>query len=360
MFEWVIPTPNFKDIRRRVSSENSQDPRLKRIFGLEVVEDSSKPQQYGSGEPEKSVAPNTDPRTASVAATDPRMDPRRKKEATIQSPGGLAGPPLATGLDIQIVLQKSSWYTDLGSKNKIFVNQQLAALTSELKQYHEEVSASGPRPFEIAKVYEQSPMLVNVLQQLGIVVDDHGVIQPMGPLSGPGMPPMNMNMNDPNVMMPELAAMIQQQQQQQRMFNMNPALMHQMQGPGIRAGLLGMPPPNVGFAGPPPFDDFGGGPGGVGPPPGGDMSNFMNYNDNMGVMGQQQQMGMMQQGPGFFPQSQQQQGPPNNRMMMNNNGNRGNFRNNNHNMNMGGGRNDRWLHNNRGGCDGRRHNSRRD
>lgn len=266
------------------------------------------------------------------------MDPRRRKEATIQSPGGSA-PSSATGLDIQIVLQKSSWYADLGSKNKILVNQQLAVLTSELKHFHEQAAAGGPRAFDVSKVL--SPMLVNVLQSLGITVDEQGAIQPsMGLLGVGGVPPQNMNMNDANMMMPELAVMLQQQQQQQRMYNMNPALMHQMQGSGIRPGLLGLAPPqNLGFSNRPPQFDAGGN----GPPPGVEMGNFMmNYgNDNMGQGPPQQQMGGGGGGGGFFPQQQQHQ-----------NNSRGNFRGGNS------GRGDRWIHNNNN--NGRRHNSRRD
>lgn len=329
MVEWDVPKPNFTDIRRRMSRENTLDPRLKRIFGLEHCNDSSgSPSQHPSDEHSANPPMNSDPRTAAVA-----VDPRRRKEvATIQSPGG---PPPSAGLDIQIVLQKSAWYTDLSSKNKIFVNQQLAVLTNELKHYHEDVSAGGPRGFDVGNVYEQSPMLMNVLQQLGIVVDGQGAIQPAA-----GAP----SMNDTNMMMPELAVMIQQQQQQQHqqqqhmMFNMNmnPGMMHSMQqAPGIAPGLLGMAP-NLGF------------PGG-----GGEMvGNYMM--NNMGGGGGVPMGQPPPQGPGFFPQ----QPPPIGR---GNNGNNrgGNFRNNNM-----GGRNDRWVHNNnnnmRGGNDGRRHNSRRD
>lgn len=283
------------------------------------------------------------------------------------------------GLDIQIVLQKSAWYTDLGSKNKIFVGQQLAVLTSELKRFHEELAAGvGPRTFEMVKVYEQSPMLMNILQQLGIVVDDQGVIQPMGlgmgGMIGGGGPPLNMNqmgnvVNDPSLMLPELAVMLQQQQQhhhQQRMFgNMNPGMMQQQMNsnPGIRQGLLGMAPPGIGFPGQQlqqgPFD------GGMGPNvvPGGmgigpDMGN---YNPNMMNNNSYNDSGM-------GPQNMQMggQGGNNNNnhnRMMNNRGGRdnNNFRNNNNN-NMGG-RGDRWMHNNsRGGNDNsrRHHNSRRD
>lgn len=317
--------------------ENSQDPRLKRIFGLEG-EAKEADKTSTNEDAERSLPPNTDPRISA----DPRMDPRRRKEALLQTP--------AAGLDIQIVLQKSAWYTDLGSKNKIFVNQQLAVLTSELKRHHEEVLVAGPKPFEVSKVYEHSPMLMNVLQQLSVLVDDQGHIQPLVPAMGVPPPQMG-NVNDPNMLMPELAAMIQQQQSMnnpgmQGMFNnMNPAMIagHAMQQPpqqmGIRPGLLGMPP-NLGFPGPQQqpgqFDDFGGNMQGGG-------AYRMNYNENMGGGG-----------GGFF---QQQQGPPMNRMMMMNNNNRGNFRNNNNNS-----RNDRWVqnNNNRGGNDGRRHNSRRD
>lgn len=319
--------------------ETSQDPRLKRIFGLE-----------GEAKEADKTSVNEDLERPLPPHTDPRMDPRRRKEALLQTPAG--GQQPAAGLDIQIVLQKSAWYTDLGSKNKIFVNQQLAVLTSELKRYHEEVLVSGPKPFDISKVFEHSPMLMNVLQQLSVLVDDQGYIQPLVPVMG--VPPPQIG-NDPNMLMPELAAMIQQQHGMnnpgmQGMFNnMNPAMIagHPMQQPpqqmGIRPGLLGMPP-NLGFPGPQQqpgpgqFDDFGGNMQGGG-------AYRMNYNENMGGGG----------GGGFF---QQQQGQPMNRMMMMNNNNRGNFRNNNNNNS----RNDRWAqnNNNRGGNDGRRHNSRRD
>lgn len=333
-----------------MSVENSQDPRLKRIFGVEGQE-AKIPET--PEEPDKLSAPQFDPRMSSGPAapsSDPRMDPRRRKEATtaIQSPGG---PQMNSGLDIQIVLQKSPWYSDLGSKNKIFVNQQLAVLTSEQKRYHEEVSVSGPRPFDLSSLFQQSPMLFNVLQQLNVLVDEQGAIQPAGPQMG--LPPPSNPGGDPNMMMPDLAAMIQQQQMPPNMFNNpgmagHPMLMQQMGNPGMmRPGLLGCSP-NMGFPGPqqqqqqpPPqhFDDFGGGGGG------GEMGNFrMNFNDNN--MGGPPPGMVGGGGPFFQQQQQQQQGPPNNRMM-NNNNNRGNFRNNNN----------RWMNNNKrggGGNDGRR------
>lgn len=355
-----------------MSIDNSQDPRLKRIFGVEG-EGMDGEDKSGAENSDKPVAPQVDPRTAAMAS-----DPRRRKETAAMQKSASAG------VDIQIVLQKSAWYTDLGSKNKIFVNQQLAALTSELKRFHEEMTIGGSRVFDVRNVYEQFPMLANILQQLGVMVDEHGAIQPLGLGlgGGPGvggvplgmqMPPNN-SMTDAaaGMLMPELAAMIQQQQNMPPnagLFNnMNPAMLppghpgimqqqqqramqmqqQQMGNPGgMRPSLLGMPPPNMGFPqGPPPFD----GPAGGNGPVGSDMGNFMmNYNNNDNMGGGGGNMGPQQMGGGGFFQQQQQQQSGNRMMMNQNNNNRGNFRNNR----------DRWVHNNsRGGNDARRHNRR--
>ncbi|XP_059614226.1 protein suppressor of sable [Phlebotomus argentipes] len=146
VFECLIPPPDYREIRKRMPAQgNTQDPRLRRILSLR--------------EPETAEEPEEPPK-----APSPRQDPRRKREDVPKSaPAG--------GIDIQQVLQKSPWYKDLGSKNKIMVNQQLAVLSAELKRF-----AADPNPGKVfdLSVVAHNPTLQHILAQLGICLSESG------------------------------------------------------------------------------------------------------------------------------------------------------------------------------------------
>lgn len=74
-------------------------------------------------------------------------------------------------LDIQNILQKSNWYKDCSSKQKIMVNQQLAIVSTELKKFHADPSEN--KVFDL-KFILQNPLLQEVLTNLGIIISDDG------------------------------------------------------------------------------------------------------------------------------------------------------------------------------------------
>lgn len=74
-------------------------------------------------------------------------------------------------LDIQNILQKSNWYKDCSSKQKIMVNQQLAIVSTELKKFHADPSEN--KVFDL-KFILQNPLLQEVLTNLGIFISDDG------------------------------------------------------------------------------------------------------------------------------------------------------------------------------------------
>ncbi|XP_055676798.1 protein suppressor of sable isoform X2 [Lutzomyia longipalpis] len=200
--ECDIPPPDYREIRKRAPAQgNTQDPRLRRILSLRDPEEEPEPA-------EAARAP---------AAATARLDPRRKREEAPKT-----APP-AGGIDIQQVLQKSPWYKDLGSKNKIMVNQQLALLSAELKRFAADTTPS--KVFDMT-VVTHNPTLQHILLQLGIRLSENG----------------------------QFTLVEENQQQSQSMMDwMQPPIRPNFMPPATRPGLLGAPPMH-----PPPgqFDGF--------------------------------------------------------------------------------------------------------
>lgn len=130
-------------------------------------------------EPESTISTISDPRRQ-------RVDPRRPNAHLINSnstqsnasaaaaPSSVlnkAQPQRSVQLDIQNILQKSIWYKDLSSKQKIIVNQQMAIVSTELKKFNADPSEN--KIFDL-KFINQNPLLQEVLTNLGIFISDDG------------------------------------------------------------------------------------------------------------------------------------------------------------------------------------------
>uniref|UniRef100_A0A1L8DCD2 C3H1-type domain-containing protein n=1 Tax=Nyssomyia neivai TaxID=330878 RepID=A0A1L8DCD2_9DIPT len=209
-----IPSPDYRELRKRppTTQGNTQDPRLRRILSLRDAEEEAEP-----------IATDT-PRAPAAAATV-NLDPRRKHDDVPKS-----APP--GGIDIQQVLQKSPWYKDLGSKNKIMVNQQLALLSAELKRFASDATPS--KIFDMT-VVTYNPTLAHILHQLGICLGENGQFTLVEETQS------NQRLMD-----------WMQQQQQQQQQPIRPNFM-----PQTRPPLLGGPPirPPGPFDGPPFFNN---------------------------------------------------------------------------------------------------------
>ncbi|XP_065080237.1 protein suppressor of sable-like [Ochlerotatus camptorhynchus] len=206
-----VPKPNYKDIRRNTPRpERTKDPRLRRIFGMYTEGDSENNSKSdflltGLRSP-KSVSSSL--ATVPVA---PRVDPRTKRiqESKIQSPGHDSSGSSGTNnpninpiqLDVQTILQRSIWYTDLSSKHKIMVNQQLAILTTEMKKYHNS-DKSTDKLADFMHQLANNQMLQFILTNLNVYVDDSVSFCEV-PLV-PSQPPPLMSVPPPNLGMPPM------------------------------------------------------------------------------------------------------------------------------------------------------------
>ncbi|XP_058836128.1 protein suppressor of sable-like [Topomyia yanbarensis] len=209
-----IPKPNYKDIRRNTPRpERTKDPRLRRIFGISN-EDNSDSNSYrvDSFIPGIRSPPSAPPLAAPVVSAGPvvpRIDPRTKRNQEIKAQGSernsantRTGNPVQ--LDVQTILQRSAWYTDLSSKHKIMVNQQLAILTTEMKKFH----SSDKSPDLLAdfmQLLAGNQMLQFILTNLNVYVDDSVAFCEV-PLV-PAKPPPLMSVSPPNLGLPPMGMM---------------------------------------------------------------------------------------------------------------------------------------------------------
>lgn len=208
-----IPKPDYSELRRSIPGhENTLDPRLRRI--LRIKEDPadsdtssvsntikspsySSPNAYFDSDavpprPSKLLTDLPIPNTlsGSDAVCKPRIDPRRPNMQMTSSTVGAPVPATLASqqqqqqrppqLGIQSILQKSNWYQNCSSKQKIMVNQQLAIVSTELKKYHADTSPN--KIFDLTFV-RQNQVLQDVLTHLGIYINDMGEFVQ---LSGPG------------------------------------------------------------------------------------------------------------------------------------------------------------------------------
>lgn len=204
-----VPKPNYKDIRRNTPRpERTKDPRLRRIFGMyneDDTENNSKSDFILAG----LRSPKSSSSVSATVPVAPRVDPRTKRiqESKMQSPGhdgssSASNPNInPIQLDVQTILQRSLWYTDLSSKHKIMVNQQLAILTTEMKKYHNS-DRSTDRLAEFMHQLATNQLLQFILTNLNVYVDDTVSFCEI-PLV-PAQPPPLMTVPPPNLGMPPM------------------------------------------------------------------------------------------------------------------------------------------------------------
>ncbi|EDX00806.1 protein suppressor of sable [Drosophila yakuba] len=204
-----------------------------------------------------------------VVRTDPRRDPRRAalQAQTQAASTGNSTPAAATNAsggskqisEIRSLLQVSNWYKNLGSNNKIMVNQQLALVFTELKKFHQ-LPNDAPKIFDVSFIVNNTT-LQQIFAKLFIFVDDNGQVVQIpeenngngGGVGGAGdsgvggggggvvlpnlsQPPPNLSQMlrqpPPNMQMLRMSGMMMQ------MGNLGPPFNQ----PPPRGGLLGMPP----------------------------------------------------------------------------------------------------------------------
>lgn len=196
MREVDIPKPDYSELRKSIPThENTLDPRLRRI--LRIKDEYPEPETSFSISAKASpFSPPHEPELSSISTAklesiggDPRRqrtDPRRpnapigsaNSNATQNATAPILNkqitptqPSRLVHLDIQNILQKSNWYKDCSSKQKIMVNQQLAIVSTELKKFH--ADPSEHKIFDL-KFINQNPLLQEVLTNLGIFITDDG------------------------------------------------------------------------------------------------------------------------------------------------------------------------------------------
>lgn len=210
-----VPKPNYKDIRRNTPRpERTKDPRLRRIFGMYSEEDSennSKTDSLLQG----IRSPRSSSTVPAVGQIVPRVDPRKRNQeikaqtqnhSVDSSMSSSSGPNTLSNnnplqLDVQTILQRSSWYTDLSSKHKIMVNQQLAILSTEMKKYHNS-DKSTDKLADFMQLLASNQMLQFILTNLNVYVDDSVSFCEV-PLV-PSQPPPLISVPPPNLLMPPM------------------------------------------------------------------------------------------------------------------------------------------------------------
>lgn len=140
-----VPKPDYSDIKRSFrQSENTQDPRLKKLCGL-LDETATSTSKVG--------LPNILP-----------ADPRKRKLERDE-------PVAPKKLQISTILQKSKHYNELSSSQKMVVNEVLAELSKQLKLFH-----ADPSPNKIfdSGFVTQRPKLQQILIGLNVFVNAEG------------------------------------------------------------------------------------------------------------------------------------------------------------------------------------------
>lgn len=205
-----VPKVDYSDIRKSFRHlENTQDPRLKKLFGI----GETKPQQQETSNALKSLNLLSN----STVPSDPRK--RRAQE--------LEG---SKKLQISTILQNSKHYNELSSSQKMVVNEVLAELTKELKAFH-----ANPSPIKIFdnSFITQRPKLQQVLIGLGVFVNNEGDFEEIKDVPNISMMTMPKMQIPPPIAIPNLTSL--------------PISLSQPP-PMLRPGLLGFAPPALPFA----------------------------------------------------------------------------------------------------------------
>ncbi|CAH2229400.1 jg14859 [Pararge aegeria aegeria] len=149
-----IPRPDYTDIRNSTAkSQALTDPRLRKVFRLSVEDSNS--------DSEKPIKP---------VNTGPRIDPRRKPKEISQTESSYQEQK-SNSLDIHSVLQNSTWYKELSSTHKIFVNQNLAPITQMIKQFQQDQMPG--KKMDVTS-FQNNTILCSIFNNLGITLGDNG------------------------------------------------------------------------------------------------------------------------------------------------------------------------------------------
>lgn len=155
-----MPRPDYSDIRRNfIAPTQSLDPRLRRIFALN---DEMKTHSKSHSLTEIS---STQKSTQDLLNISTRLDPRLKKENQMSTHEDKN----IYIFDFQSIIQKSLWFKNLSSTQKIVVNQNLAELTVLLKSFHGNSNSD--------KMLKIPNSTLQILYNLGVFIDDMGHIQ---------------------------------------------------------------------------------------------------------------------------------------------------------------------------------------
>ncbi|EDW78461.2 uncharacterized protein Dwil_GK16443 [Drosophila willistoni] len=197
--------------------------------------------------------------------TDPRRDPRRahlnasSNTANTSNSSSNSSSSISTNssstsqtnpsggskqiLEIRNLMQSSNWYKNLGSNNKIMVNQQLALVFTELKKFHQQ--EGNNKIFDLNFIVNNST-LQQIFAKLYIYIDDMGqVVQLPEDLPTQGVSSAAAS----SLILPNLS------QPPPNMVQMLRQPPPNMCGNAPGGGLImqmGMPPPTVVFNQPPP------------------------------------------------------------------------------------------------------------
>lgn len=181
-----VPKPDYADIRRSFrQSENTQDPRLKKLCGLLEQQDSLM---------------TTITATAKTGLTNILPADPRKRKLQDSKDELLAGPKK---MQISSILQNSKHYNDLSSSQKMVVNEVLAELSKQLKLFHAD---STPNKVFDSSFITQRPKLQQILIGLGVFVNSDGdfeELKDMPMVTMPNihqLPPMIPNLPPPSLM----------------------------------------------------------------------------------------------------------------------------------------------------------------
>ncbi|XP_037936175.1 protein suppressor of sable isoform X2 [Teleopsis dalmanni] len=207
-----LSRPNYTELRKSSKSDQTNDPRLRRILGLpelsgtkrtetlirksvKVSNTIASPESSDGASPKYYIPPKTSSKHQShesTSYTSKRIDPRRMAAETVTNKNRASTPPIATNnspsqsnttnsaiqlqnfnIELRNLAHKSDWYRSLNSKFKIMANQQLALVATELKKFHQDENPN--KIFDITFILNSST-LQEILTNIGIYIDDNGEI----------------------------------------------------------------------------------------------------------------------------------------------------------------------------------------
>lgn len=173
LYEVEMPKPDYSDIRRQFPTPTfTLDPRLRRIFALHnpSVESASAERNVN----QLSNIVSKPPPNIESPNSKSRVDPRLKKDSSVNQISSNVEKNIPS-FDYQNILQKSIWFKNLSSNQKIVVNQNLADLCIKLKDYF--------NSNDVHKMLNIPLPTKQILYNLGVFIDDQGRTHPIQSLN---------------------------------------------------------------------------------------------------------------------------------------------------------------------------------